>query len=475
MQDVVGYEEKHPATVRHLLSGYPRFLLHPFLRQLSARIADELHLGDQEVWLTCSARVADALAAELGAAHALRIAHEGLHGVAHPRDPDLFARAKRYLQNIGGFLSSREAEDRLHGAGVLPHVIAETLATAADARRIVMASLLGAFPGTAARDIALAPSGMNAFHAAWSSLADLQLSRGRSVWIQFGWLYLDTIAQLQRFAAQPTDYVALDDVTDLTALAAAIAAAGPRFAGLVTEAPTNPLVQTADLPAVATLVHQHGGRLIIDPTLVSPLNVDVLAHADLVVNSLTKYAASAGDVLAGATIVNPAGPDAAWLRTRVARRSDPIYHRDLARLAAQIGDYAGVVDRTNATANAVVDFLRQHPAVDQVFWSLRPETRANYLKIARAPDRIGSMISFTLRGELARFYDRLNLPKGPSFGMTTTLICPFIYLAHYDLVTTPRGRAELAAAGISPDLLRLSVGTEPADEIIAALAAALEP
>jgi cystathionine gamma-synthase len=48
-----------------------------------------------------------------------------------------------------------------------------------------------------------------------------------------------------------------------------------------------------------------------------------------------------------------------------------------------------------------------------------------------------------------------------------------MYLAHYDLVTTPAGRAELAANGIDPDLLRLSIGTEPAEDIIAALAEAL--
>jgi cystathionine gamma-synthase len=83
------------------------------------------------------------------------------------------------------------------------------------------------------------------------------------------------------------------------------------------------------------------------------------------------------------------------------------------------------------------------------------------------------MISFSLRGSLEAFYDRLRLPKGPSFGMRTTLICPFMYLAHYDLVTTPSGRAELAANGLDPDLLRLCVGTEPVDDIIAALGEAL--
>ncbi len=83
------------------------------------------------------------------------------------------------------------------------------------------------------------------------------------------------------------------------------------------------------------------------------------------------------------------------------------------------------------------------------------------------------MISFVVRGPLEAFYDRLRLAKGPSFGMKTTLICPFMYLAHYDLVSTPEGRRELKAGGIDPDLLRLCVGVEPVEQIIAALDAAL--
>jgi cystathionine gamma-synthase len=84
------------------------------------------------------------------------------------------------------------------------------------------------------------------------------------------------------------------------------------------------------------------------------------------------------------------------------------------------------------------------------------------------------MISFTLRMPMEPFYGRLRLPKGPSFGMKTTLICPFMYLAHYDLVTSASGRAELAASGLDPDLLRLCVGVEPVDDIIGALAEALD-
>jgi cystathionine gamma-synthase len=83
------------------------------------------------------------------------------------------------------------------------------------------------------------------------------------------------------------------------------------------------------------------------------------------------------------------------------------------------------------------------------------------------------MLSFTLKTPLAEFYDAVRLPKGPSFGMKNSLISPFIYIAHYDLVKNAAGRAELAANGIDPELLRLSIGSEPVEDIIAALAEAL--
>ena len=80
------------------------------------------------------------------------------------------------------------------------------------------------------------------------------------------------------------------------------------------------------------------------------------------------------------------------------------------------------------------------------------------------------MTSSSVRGYFQNIYDNV---KSISIGMKITLICPFMYLAHYDLVTTPAGLAELAASKLDPDLLRLCVGIEPVDEIIAALGEAL--
>jgi cystathionine gamma-synthase len=213
--------------------------------------------------------------------------------------------------------------------------------------------------------------------------------------------------------------------------------------------------------------------VILDPAISSPFNVDLLAHADVVPQSLTKYTAHEGDVIAGVVVVNPRGPDADALREKIPHWLEPVHGRDLSRLAAQIGTTREVVAKINTNARRVAAFLGGHPAVKQIWWALQPATRANYLKIARTPESIGSMISFTVHGSMEKFYDRVRLPKGPSFGMSTTLISPFIYLAHYDLVTSEAGRAELAAHGLTPDLLRLSVGTEPVDDIIETLAEAL--
>ena len=421
--------------------------------------------------------MACALAAHLGDSDAVQpFSHDGLHGVSHSRaSADTFRRAKLFLQNLGGFLSSREAEDHLVRLGLLaaPHP-EETYA--GDGAVEIRRHLRRAFPGTTEADLLLANCGMNAIWAAFRAVADLQAARGRTVWLQLGWLYLDSICILQNYTATPaTDYVYIRDVFDLTALGRIFAAHGARIAGVVAEVPTNPLIQTPDLPALAALCRRHGARLLVDPSISSAWNLDVLPHADVVVTSLTKYTASEGDVLAGLAAVNPAGPDAAELRRRLAAEAEPPYPRDLARLAAQIGRTDAVLAQIHAGTARVAAFLETHPAIGEVFWALSPASRANYQRLARTPDATGGMITFTLKkiGALEKFYDRLRLPKGPSFGMTTTLICPFMYLAHYDLVTTPAGLAELAASRLDPDLLRLCIGIESPEEIIAALAEAL--
>ena len=476
LRDVRGYEEKAPETMQHLTSGYPRFVVSPFTRQLATHLlAVTPALKGQTLWLTSSPRMAHALAAQLnsGPVTVNVFSNEGLYGVAHGASAEVSARAKTFLQNVGGFISSREAEDHLVRLGLISAAEAETTFQG-DAASEVRRVLHRAFPGTSDADLLLATCGMNAVHAAFRASAELQASRGRTVWIQLGWLYLDTIAILKKFTRTPSDYVYVRDPLDREGIERLFTRHGHQIAGVIAELPTNPLIQTPDLAALAALCRTHGAHLLVDPSVASPFNLQILPHCDLVVASLTKYCGSEGDLTAGIIAVNPQSPDAAELRARAGTELEPVYPRDLARLAHQIGETDTVIARINETTARVATFLEQHPKVRDVFWALHPASRENYLKIARSPTAIGGMITFTVRGRMEPVYDRLRLPKGPSFGMKTTLICPFMYLAHYDLVTTPAGIAELAASKLDPDLLRLCCGTEPSDEIINALAEALD-
>jgi len=476
LRDIIGYEEGQPETTRHITSGYPRFVVHSHARQLCAHLGIRPQLAGRSLWLVSSAKMAVALADHLGRSHpadAEPFCIDGINGVAHRDTSESNARGKVFLQHLGGFLSSRAAEDHLVRLGVLSAAVPEKLFSG-DATAEVKRVLRQAYPSAPDGDILLAPSGMKALYASFRAINAVQAPRGRTVWIQLGWLYLDSIALLKKFTANPaTDYVRIGDVTDLVAVERVFTERGAQIAGLIIEAPTNPLIQTPDVAAVAALARRHGARLILDPAISSSFNVNLLPHADLVTQSLTKYTAHEGDVIAGAIVVNPASQDADALRKKVKEWLEPVHDRDLSRLAAQIGATPDVVAKINANARKVAAFLEAHPAVKKVWWALQPHTRDNYLKIARSPESVGSMISFTLKGSMPLFYDQVRLPKGPSFGMSTTLISPFIYLAHYDLVTTPEGRAELAAHGLTPDLLRLSVGTEPIEDIIATLAEAL--
>lgn len=475
MKAVCGYEEKDPVITAQMGSGYPRFVVHPFVRKLTAYYRAQHHLDEQTLWLASSEKMAVELFGELARleiASALFTA-DGIFGLAHVNDPEINARAKLHLQNVGGFLSSREAEDRLVELAQLPAMAPETL-FAGQALQEIRRHLQPLFADTTADDILITNCGMNAVSVAFRAMAEQQAAQGRTIWIQLGWLYLDTITLLKRSAVSPEDYVHFPDVFDLGAIRQLFAEKGGQIAGLIIEAPTNPLLQTPDLAALAELAHSHGAAIITDPSISSPYAVDVFPYSDIVVASLTKYAASEGDLTAGLVVVNPTTKDADALRHQIARRLEPVYHRDLARLAHEIGEAPAVLAQIHRSVAKIVAWLEAHPAVDRVMSAHHSSSRAHYEKIARSPEMVGSMIAFTLRGSLEIFYDRLRLPKGPSFGMKTTLVCPFIYLAHYQLVTTETGRAELAASGIDPTLVRFSVGCEPVEDIIEALAEALD-
>jgi len=479
MRAVCGYETKASEVIAAMRGGYPRFVLHRFVKKLTDHYAKDCGTA-RYLWLTSSAQMAEQVRSELARHGHTAQVHDfdGIAGLSHANSPAAAQLARLFLQNTGGFLASRAAEDRLAQLGLAaspqPEECFSDRGTPALALAEIRRQLAPLFPNNSPESLLLAPNGMNALYAAFSALAEAQAAHGRHTWVQLGWLYLDTIALLKHHAHDNAQhYCYLPDVFDLAALETLFAQHSAQIAGLVIEAPTNPLIQTPDLPAIYAIAKKHGAAVIVDPSVSSVYSVDVLPYADVVCASLTKYTASKGDLVAGLAVVNPHCTDADSLHKAISARLEPVYPRDLSRLAHQIAATPDILAKVERSTASVAAWLEAHPRVKWVAWAHSPESRANYQKLARHPGAVGSLISFTLRGPIETFYDAVPLPKGPSFGMQTTLLCPFIYLAHYDLVTSEEGRRELAASGLEPELLRLSVGCEPVEDIIAALNAAL--
>lgn len=465
MADVVGYEEKRPETTRQIRSGYPRFVTHFYIRQLEEHWRATGGFGDRQIFFTASPQAAEDLLAFAGAAEGGIHRAGGLCGAHFPAGSPATDRARAFLQHSGCGISSRLAEQLLLEAGLLERRQPEELAGADGAAETIRAGVAGAF-GSPVDKVHLATSGMNAFYALFRALGELQSKAGRTVWVQLGWLYVDTIEILRKMTGGPESRCFIHQVLDLDVLESFLEQQGGRVAGIVTEVPTNPLVQTADLPRLQALAARHRIPLIADPTLASPQNIDVLPYCDVAVNSLTKYAGSECDVMMGAAVFNPESEWAGKIENRFSRHLVSPFMGDLQRLAVQIPSYPSIMQTINRNTVALARFLEGHPGVAKVFWAYSGRSGENFARVHRQPDSPGGIITVEVRKPLREVYDRIDVPKGPSFGAAFTLICPFMYLAHYDLVSTDSGREELRRYDLDPELLRISVGLEDPDDII---------
>jgi cystathionine gamma-synthase len=242
---------------------------------------------------------------------------------------------------------------------------------------------------------------------------------------------------------------------------------------VLAELPNNPGLASPQLAHLKKLAQAEGALLILDPSSSGLVNVDLMPYADVLVTSLTKYSGHRGDVMMGLIVVHPQGAHAAALRKVAFDWVGPVAPGDSVALAEQLPAMETIAALQNKNAQHLATFLAQHPAVARVLVADQGPTAAAYAQVARGPNRPGSLITFELKGDLAQFYNTVDLVKGPSFGLDFTLLAPFLWLSHFEWVTQEAGRARIRQAGLSPDLIRLSVGTEDPAWIQARLSAAL--
>ena len=240
---------------------------------------------------------------------------------------------------------------------------------------------------------------------------------------------------------------------------------------ILAESPTNPYLRVADLSAFVRVRNScPGANLIIDGTFATPVNQRPLAEGvDLVIHSCTKYLGGHNDLLAGA-VCGRAGLVQAIkdLRGVLGGVLDPqsafLLIRGLKTLPLR-------VQRQNQTALEVAAWLERHPRVRQVFYP-GLESHPDHAIARRQMRGFGGVVSFRIRGdarETSRVIDACKLATiAPSLGAAETLIEQPAYMSYFELTT-----AEREAIGIYDDLVRLSLGLEDAEDVIADLEQAL--
>ena len=240
---------------------------------------------------------------------------------------------------------------------------------------------------------------------------------------------------------------------------------------ILAESPTNPYLRVADLSAFVRVRNScPGTNLIIDGTFATPVNQRPLAEGvDLVIHSCTKYLGGHNDLLAGA-VCGRAGLVQAIkdLRGVLGGVLDPqsafLLIRGLKTLPLR-------VQRQNQTALEVAAWLERHPRVRQVFYP-GLESHPDHAIARRQMRGFGGVVSFRIRGdarETSRVIDACKLATiAPSLGAAETLIEQPAYMSYFELTT-----AEREAIGIYDDLVRLSLGLEDAEDVIADLEQAL--
>jgi cystathionine gamma-synthase len=433
--DIIGYEEKDPRVISRMRTGYPRFFIHPLVQEVRACLRREHGRPDEDVLPFACSEAARECADFCGGGARVAIA-DGVAAALFPKD--LLPAARACWQHAGRILSSRAAEDWLRD---------RRLAAPEAALEGVMRGRIAAWAGVPAGMVGLHPSGMAALHAAFRAVTARRPGRRT---VMFGFPYTDTLKLLQKFGAG-AEFFPHGGADDLRRLEALLAA--EEIAGIFCEFPGNPLLRVPDLPALHRAASAAGVPVVVDDTIGTFHNVDVLPHADFVATSLTKAVSGEGNVMAGALTANPRG----IFGTVPASPSGAVYARDIAVLEANSRDFPQRMDAANATALELARFLAHSPAVAAVHYpGLHPSPVYDMLR--KPGGGCGAVLSFVPRDAAVnspRIFERLELNRGISLGTSYSLVCPYVQLAHYHELDWA------ADCGIDPNLLRVAVGMEP--------------
>ena len=466
-QDVVGYEEGEDRVIDALECGYPRFVEHPFVAELF-QAAQEEYAKNGEVALvfpTLAAAWRCADFAKRQGANDARLESYGWNSltVLLVKEED-YAFAWKGWQHMGEIVSSRTAQAALSDAP-----IPGELETAGEkALKTIRERIAEQYSCANSEDVFLFSSGMGAIGAIHRVVLNLHSSEPT---IQLCFPYLDALKLQQKCnsaGAIDLSIVADGGLKEVTEYIKS----GRKAAALFSELPSNPLLHTANVRAIAPVLKEHGIPMILDDTVATSINVEATRYADAVTTSLTKCFSGAGDVAAGAVILNRDSPfyDKFCEALPSEEEASPLFCLDAIVLEVNSRHYEEKVRAMDKNASEVVSFIVDHPGVE-IVWHPSVIQRDFYDDVKKPDGAYGSLFSIKLAGseaDSARFYDRLRVSKGPSLGTHFSLACPYTLLAHYDELDWAED------CGVPRDLIRLSIGLEEPDDLLQRFEDALE-
>ena len=259
------------------------------------------------------------------------------------------------------------------------------------------------------------------------------------------------------------------DLTDPAAVAAALAKK-PTLVWL--ETPSNPLLRITDVAAVTAAAHAVGALVAVDNTFLSPaLQRPIELGADIVIHSTTKYINGHSDIVGGAAIARDAAlhQKLAWWANALGITGSPFDSYLTLRGLRTLGARMRVHQENTA---AIVDLLSNHAAVTQVYYPGLPHHSGH--AIAKAQQHgFGAMVSFEVahgQDGVAALVDGIEcFTLAESLGGVESLIAHPATMTHAAMTNAAR-----ATAGISPALVRLSVGIEDSEDLLTDLRTALD-
>ena len=240
------------------------------------------------------------------------------------------------------------------------------------------------------------------------------------------------------------------------------------------ETPANPNLKIVNLEALSKIAHTNPNTLVIvDNTFATPyMQKPLKLGADIVVHSVTKYINGHGDVIAGLVVTNKELADQIRFVGLKDMTGAVLGPQDAYYIIRGMKTFEIRMERHCANAKKVVEFLNKHPKIEKVYYP-GLETHPGYEIAKKQMKDFGAMISFELKGGFEAGKTLLNNLKlcslAVSLGDTETLIQHPASITH-----SPYTKEEREAAGITDGLVRLSVGLENVEDIIADLEQGLE-